>query len=148
MGAHAAAEVMRAVALMVVGQHAIGKKKLALLCQKAENEFVGARCGIMDQFISCHGHEGSAVLLDCRCLDFRAVRLPSAVHLVICNTMVQHKHGSGEYNVRRGECESAASQFVGGLSEDRALIAVNLPAIDDHTRPFNRIKSKKSRRVS
>ncbi|HXW13377.1 MAG TPA: galactokinase family protein, partial [Terriglobia bacterium] len=74
---------------------------LAKLCQKAENDFVGMRCGIMDQFISCCGHARRALMLDCRSLDYRLLPLPPDVSLAICNTMVKHELASGEYNKRR-----------------------------------------------
>jgi galactokinase len=147
LSSSAAVEVSTALALMDVAQRTILTKKLALLCQKAENEFVGARCGIMDQFVCCHGREGSALLLDCRSLDFRAVRLPSAVHLVICNTMVQHKHGSGEYNVRRGECESAVQQLSRVLPKIRALRDVTLVELDNHRGLLSEIVYKRCRHV-
>jgi galactokinase len=147
LSSSAAVEVSTALALMDVAQRTILTKKLALLCQKAENEFVGARCGIMDQFVCCHGREGSALLLDCRSLDFRAVRLPSAVHLVICNTMVQHKHGSGEYNVRRGECESAVRQLSRALPEIRALRDVSLAELDNHRGLLSETVYKRCRHV-
>jgi galactokinase len=147
LSSSAAVEVSTALALMDVAQRTILTKKLALLCQKAENEFVGARCGIMDQFVCCHGREGSALLLDCRSLDFRAVRLPSTVHLVICNTMVQHKHGSGEYNVRRGECESAVRQLSRALPEIRALRDVSLAELDNHRGLLSETVYKRCRHV-
>jgi galactokinase len=147
LSSSAAVEVSTALALMDVAQRTILTKKLAVLCQKAENEFVGARCGIMDQFVCCHGREGSALLLDCRSLDFRTVRLPSAVHLVICNTMVQHKHGSGEYNVRRGECELAVRQLSRALPEIRALRDVTLVELDNHRGLLSEIVYKRCRHV-
>ncbi len=132
LSSSAAVEVSTAFALMDVAQRTVPMKKLALLCQKAENKFVGARCGIMDQFVSCHGREGSALLLDCRSLDFRAVQLPTAVHLVICNTMVQHQLGVGEYNVRRAECETAVRQLSGALPQIRALRDVSLVELENN----------------
>jgi galactokinase len=75
--------------------------EMARLCQHAENEFVGARCGIMDQFVSIHGRKAHAVLLDCRSLTYRYQPIPEAVRLVICNTMVRHSVAGGEYNQRR-----------------------------------------------
>jgi galactokinase len=147
LSSSAAVEVSTALALMDVAQRTILTKKLALLCQKAENEFVGARCGIMDQFVCCHGREGSALLLDCRSLDFRTVRLPSAVHLVICNTMVQHKHGSGEYNVRRGECESAVQQLSRALPKIRALRDVTLVELVNHRGLLSETVYKRCRHV-
>jgi len=85
---------------------------IALLCQRAENEFVGARCGIMDQFISVHGKKDHALRLDCRTLEYRQLPIPPNIRLVICNTMVQHSHAGGEYNSRRSECERAAHFFA------------------------------------
>ncbi|HEY5027509.1 MAG TPA: galactokinase family protein, partial [Candidatus Angelobacter sp.] len=66
LSSSAALEVSAGFALMHLAKHSIPLNELALLCQRAENEFVGARCGIMDQFVSCHGRAGSAMLLDCR----------------------------------------------------------------------------------
>ncbi|HEX4802500.1 MAG TPA: galactokinase, partial [Myxococcaceae bacterium] len=74
----------------------------------AENEFAGARCGIMDQLISCGGRANTALLLDCRTLHYRAVPLPQNVSLLVCNTKIKHAHAAGEYNARRADCESGA----------------------------------------
>jgi galactokinase len=82
---------------------------LARLCQRAENEFVGANCGIMDQFISANGAEDHALLLDCRDLSFRLAPIPPHVALVIANTMVKHSVAGGEYTSRRAQVEEAAS---------------------------------------
>ena len=147
LSSSAAVEVSTALALMDVAQHTIATKKLALLCQKAENEFVGARCGIMDQFVSCHGREGSALLLDCRSLDFRVVQLPAAVHLVICNTMVQHKLGAGNYNVRRGECETAVRQLSMALPHIRALRDVSLVELENNRGLLSETSYKRCRHV-
>jgi len=81
-------------------------KALAKLGQKAENQFVGMNCGIMDQFISIHGKENRALFLDCRTLDYELVPLQADNYrIVICNTMVKHELGASEYNKRRAECE-------------------------------------------
>ena len=74
---------------------------LARLCQRAENEFVGANCGIMDQFISANGKENHALLLDCRDLSFKLAPIPANVALVIANTMVKHSVAGGDYPTRR-----------------------------------------------
>jgi len=121
LSSSAAVEVSVGFGLMDVAQRVIELKDLALMCQRAENEFVGARCGIMDQFVSCHGRAGRALLLDCRSLDFQLLPLPSKIHLVICNTMVQHKLGATQYNVRRTECEEAVRRLSKVLPGIRAL---------------------------
>ena len=82
---------------------------LARLCQRAENEFVGASCGIMDQFISANGAKDHALLLDCRDLSFTLAPIPENVALVIANTMVKHAVVGGEYTTRRAEVEAACS---------------------------------------
>jgi len=82
---------------------------LAQVCQRAENDFVGMRCGIMDQFIACRGLADHALLLDCRSLAYEQVPLHFAgtdVRIVVCNSMVRHAHAGGEYNDRRVQCEA------------------------------------------
>jgi galactokinase len=83
--------------------------RMAQLCQKAENSFVGASTGIMDQFIACCGAADHALLLDCRSLEFRLAPIPADVSLVISNTMVKHTHAGGEYNTRRAEVEEGTA---------------------------------------
>jgi galactokinase len=82
---------------------------LARLCQRAENEYVGANCGIMDQFISIHGKENHALLLDCRDLSYKLAPIPDHVALVIANTMVKHSVAGGDYPTRRRESEAACA---------------------------------------
>ena len=107
LSSSAALEVAVGYALLDASDHTVDRVELAKICQRAENEYVGMRCGIMDQFISCCGHAGRALLLDCRSLDYRSLPLPGVARLVVCNTMVKHELASGEYNrrapnVRRG----------------------------------------------
>jgi galactokinase len=99
----------------------IDRTQLALLCQQAENEFVGARCGIMDQFIASHGKRGQALMLDCRSLDYRLLPLPDDTALAICNTMIKHSNAKGEYNQRRAECEAGVRGLSKYLPNIRAL---------------------------
>lgn len=82
---------------------------LARLCQRAENEFVGANCGIMDQFVCVNGRENHALLLDCRDLSFRLAPIPDHVALVIANTMVKHSVAGGDYRTRRAESEAGCA---------------------------------------
>jgi len=90
LSASAALEVAAGLALCRVSDVTIDLTDLALYCQRAENEFVGMRCGVMDQFISCRAVAGCALLLDCRSLEARRLRIDPA-RLVICNTMVHHE---------------------------------------------------------
>jgi len=100
--------------------------EIALLCQRAENEFVGARCGIMDPFVSVHGKKNHALRLDCRTLEYELLPIPANVRLVICNTMVKHALSGGEYNTRRSECESAAHFFAERMPAVKSLRDVTL----------------------
>jgi len=99
----------------------VDRRELAKVCQRAENEFVGIRCGIMDQFVSCHGQAGKALLLDCRSLEYKLLPLPDDALVAVCNTMVKHSLATSQYNARRLECEAAVRHFAQSLPNVRAL---------------------------
>jgi galactokinase len=132
LSSSAAVEVSVALALLRQSGDAKNRAELAKLCQKAENEFVGARVGIMDQFISCFGRASHALLLDCRSLKHEFVKLPPNLQLVICNTMVRHELASGEYNTRRAECEEGVRILRIVLPEVRALRDLTLSQLENH----------------
>jgi len=94
---------------------------MARLCQRVENEFVGAKSGIMDQFISANAARDHALLLDCRDLSFKLAPIPPSVVLVIANTMVSHAVSGGEYTSRRDEVEEAAAVIARHRPEVRFL---------------------------
>ena len=121
LSSSAAIEVATCYALLDNSELSVDPVKMAKLCQRAENEFVGMRCGIMDQFVSCCGQSGKALMLDCRSLDYKLVPLPQETRLVICNTMVKHSLAAGEYNIRRAECEAGVRHFAQSLPNVRAL---------------------------
>jgi galactokinase len=147
LSSSAALEVAVGFACMDRAGVAVERSKLALLCQRAENEFVGARCGIMDQFVVCHGRAEHALLLDCRSLDFRLVRLPAGVQLVICDTMVKHELGASEYNVRREECEEGSRRLAAALPGVRTLRDVTLPQLEHHRELLGETIYKRCRHV-
>jgi galactokinase len=105
LSSSAAIEVATMAAALSLTEAKIPLPRMAQLCQIAENGYVGASTGIMDQFIACCGEAGHALLLDCRSLGFRLVPVPLELSLVISNTMVKHSHAGGEYNTRRAEVE-------------------------------------------
>ncbi|WP_263351016.1 galactokinase [Acidicapsa acidisoli] len=107
LSSSAAVEVATATAVTSLIGAAIPGPKLARLCQRAENEFVGANCGIMDQFISVNGAADNALLLDCRDLSYRLAPIPANMALVIANTMVKHSVAGDGYTTRRAEVEEA-----------------------------------------
>jgi galactokinase len=81
----------------------------AVLCQRAEHEFAGVPCGIMDQFAVTCGRAGHALLLDCRSQVLRHVSLADDVAILVVNSGVKHSLADGEYARRRAECERAAT---------------------------------------
>ena len=109
LSSSASIEVASMVAILSLTTADIPMAQVAQLCQRAENEFVGARVGIMDQFIACCGAEDHALLLDCRSLEYRLAPIPSHLSLVIANSMVKHSHAGGEYNTRRSEVEEGTA---------------------------------------
>ncbi len=147
LSSSASIEVATGLALLNNSNLQVDPVALAKLCQRAENEFVGMRCGIMDQFISCCGHAQRALWLDCRSLDYRLLPLPPDVNLVICNTMVKHELASGEYNKRRAECEAGVSQLTRELPDVRALRDVTLADLERYGRDLPEVVLKRCRHV-
>lgn len=107
LSSSAAICVSTIAALLSLTQAEVPLPRMATLCQRAENSYVGASTGIMDQFIACCGAANHALLLDCRSLDYRLAPIPASLSLVIANSMVKHSHAGGEYNQRRAEVEEA-----------------------------------------
>jgi galactokinase len=132
LSSSAAIEVSTGYALLDISKARIDLKQLALACRQAENEFVGARVGIMDQFISTHGRAGHALMLDCRSLDSKPLPIPPGVLLGICNTGVKHQLAGGEYNVRRAQCEEGVRRLSSVLPGIQALRDVTPSQLDQH----------------
>lgn len=132
LSSSAALEVASALALQSLSGKTLPLKQIAKLCQNAENEFVGAHVGIMDQFVSCFGKQGHAVLIDCRSLNFELVKIPAGVDLVICNTMVKHELSGGEYNARRAQCEEGVRTLSRFYPAVKALRDVSLDQLTKH----------------
>jgi galactokinase len=112
LSSSAALEVAVAGALCAVSRIEIEGERLALLCQKAENQFVGVQCGIMDQLAAACSREGHALLIDCRSLEMEHVPLSEDTAIVVVDSKVARKLGETAYNERREEC-AAAAQALG-----------------------------------
>jgi len=132
LSSSAAIEVATALALTSVGGVTIPLLDVARLCQRAETNYTGTRCGIMDQFVSCFGRESHAIMLDCRSLEATYLPLPPSVRLVICNTMVRHELAAGEYNKRRASCERAVEAIRKLCPNVRALRDLTLEDLEHH----------------
>jgi galactokinase len=86
--------------------------ELAQLAQRAENDYVGVQCGLMDQFASACGAAGAALLLDCRSVEWRPVRVPDGLALVVVNSGSARKLGASDYNLRRAQCEAGVAELA------------------------------------
>ena len=147
LSSSAAIEVATGFALLdVCGTH-IDRLELAKLCRRAENQFVGMRCGLMDQFILCFGKAGHALMLDCRSLDYKLLALPADVKLVVCNTMVKHALASSEYNARRGECEEGVQLLRRQLPGISSLRDVTIDDLERHGGKLPDVIRKRCRHV-
>jgi galactokinase len=135
LSSSAALEVSSALALTMSVGAKLEPLRLVRLCQCAEDQYVGMRCGIMDQFAAVFGREGYALCLDCRSLAYRPVPLDTCpapgtravpARLVICNTMVRHHLAASEYNLRREQCERAVALLAASRPEVHTLRDVTL----------------------
>lgn len=111
LSSSAALECAAATVFEALGGWKLEPVKKALLCQRAENQFVGVNCGILDQYTSCAGQAGCALLLDCRDLTNRPVKLPEGLCVVICDTKFKRELAGSEYGQRRAQCEEGARRL-------------------------------------
>ena len=136
LASSAALEVSLARALRRAFGLALDDVRLALVGQRAENEFVGARVGVMDQLAASLAAEGEALFIDTRSLEYRRVPLPAGADLVVLDSGVAHEHAGGDYNTRRAECERAAALL--GADQLRELGAAALPRLETLPEPLGR----------
>jgi galactokinase len=112
LSSSAALELSTALALIEQNGLSLPALDVIRLCQQAEHEFAGVKCGIMDQFISRLGKRDHALMLDCRSLDYALVPIPPGVELLVCDTGVRRALAGSEYNRRRAECEAGVRYFA------------------------------------
>jgi galactokinase len=132
LSSSASLEVAVALALASAGGVFVPTLELVKLCQAAEHQYVGTRCGIMDQFVTCFGRSGHALMLDCRTLEHEVLPIPSDVQIVVCNSMVRRELATGEYNLRRAECESGVESLRSFLPRIRVLRDVQIADLERH----------------
>jgi galactokinase len=147
LSSSAALEVATALALLTNSGLTWSGLEVALACQRAEHEYAGTKCGIMDQFISVFGKANHALLLDCRSLDYELLRIEDGVRIVVCNTMVKHELASGEYNLRRADCEAGVRFLQQFLPEIRALRDVSLSQLEQYGVGLSDITYKRCRHI-
>jgi len=147
LSSSAALEVSTAWALLGNSQITADRTTIAQMCQKAEHVYAETMCGIMDQFISCHGRVGHALMLDCRSLELELLPIPSHVRLMVCNTMVKHEHATGGYNTRRHECEEGFRVLAQALPGIRALRDVTRDELEKYAHRLSPVIYKRVRHV-
>ncbi len=131
LSSSAALEIAVGYGLLKLAEQPVDPVRLALAAQKAEHEFAGTQCGVMDQFIACLAREGHALKIDCRTLEYEAVPVDlSDARVVVVNSMVKHELASSEYNQRRAECEDAVRRLSGHLPGIQSLRDVELEEFD------------------
>ncbi|MEZ9311358.1 galactokinase [Vibrio sp. 10N.286.49.F3] len=142
LSSSAALEVVIGQTFKVLNNLQIGQADIALNGQQAENEFVGCKCGIMDQMISAEGRENHAMLLDCRTLETQLVPIPEGMSVLIINSNKKRGLVDSEYNTRRAQCDAAAHVF--GV---KALRDVTLAQLNEKSGELDNVVAKRARHV-
>jgi len=136
LSSSAAVECATAAALNKIFDLGIDKKQLALISQKAEHEFAGVMCGIMDQFASVFGKKGQVIKLDCLTLDYEYLPLAmDGYSLLLLNTNVKHSLASTEYNTRRQQCEQGVAWIREKYSEVGSLRNATMDMLHEQVEP-------------
>lgn len=127
LSSSAALEISAGMALLSVAGIEVDRVALALAGQQAEHDYVGTKCGIMDQLVAACGQRGHALLIDCRSLETTQIPVDTSRAVVaICDTRVKHELSSSEYNTRRAECERGVRILSEVLPRVRALRDVSV----------------------
>jgi galactokinase len=137
MSSSAALECGFGFALNELFQLRIPKIKLIKMAQWAEHHFVGVKCGIMDQFASVMGKEGSVILLDCQSLEYRYAPIDMREYIIVlCDTKVKHTLVDSEYNKRREECENGVSILKKHYPQVNSLRDASVEMVEKHRSEF------------
>lgn len=145
LSSSAAIEMATAVVLQSVSGFTLPAVEMALLGQRAENEFVGVPCGILDQYSSALGRAGCALLLDCRDLSSRTVPIAAGIEVVICDTRAERNLAGTEYQVRRAQCEEGVRILQRSYPEIGALRDVSLDQFESVVEEMPEAVAKRSR---
>ncbi|MFW6265089.1 MAG: galactokinase [Bacillota bacterium] len=149
LSSSAALEVVTAFALAELQQLSIKGVEMALLCQRAENNFVGVNCGIMDQYISRLGKKDYTLMIDCRSNEYELIPFKSNEYkIVICNSKVSRGLVDSEYNQRRKECEEAVEFFQDKLEHNvEALRDISFEEFEKYAADLPEIVAKRAKHV-
>jgi galactokinase len=148
LSSSAAVECATVFALNELLQTNIDSVAMVGMAQKAEHEFAGVMCGIMDQFASMMGKESQVIKLDCRSLEYEYVPFKlDGYKIVLLNTNVKHSLASSEYNTRRNECMQAVEWIQAHHPEVQSLRDATVAMLDEHVLPKDSIVYNRSRFV-
>jgi galactokinase len=147
LSSSASLEVATALALLSSSHSDYAPLDLTKICQRAEHEYVGTRCGIMDQFVAVFGRAGHALLLDCRSLNYEVLPISNDIRLLICNSMVKHELAAGEYNRRRADCETGVRLMRERLPNIAALRDVLLDELEGNRNALPDVVYRRCRHV-
>jgi len=149
LSSSAALEVVTALTIAKLNSLEIEPVEMAHLCRRAENNFVGVACGIMDQYISCLGQKNYALFIDCRTNDYELIPFKNHNYqVVICNSKVQRGLVNSEYNKRREECKIATEFFKHKLNREiRALRDIGIDEYEKYQAQLPEIITRRARHV-
>jgi galactokinase len=148
MSSSAAIECASVFALNELLETNLDKLTMVQMAQKAEHEFAGVMCGIMDQFASMMGKKDHVIKLDCRSLEYEYVPFKlDGVKVLLLNTNVKHSLASSEYNTRRGECERAVEWVSHHAPGIHALRDVTEEMLDNYVLPKDKVVDMRGRYV-
>jgi len=147
LSSSAALEVATALVFQALSGWSIDPLRLALLCQRAENQFVGMNCGILDQYSSVMGQAGRAMLLDCRELQSDPVQIPVDLRIAICDTRAKRELTGSEYPERRAQCEEGARRLAEFYPGVKALRDVALDQFAAHEDDLPTVVARRCRFV-
>ena len=136
MSSSAALECATLFSINELFQLGIDKISMVKMAQRAENVFVGVKCGIMDQFASVFGKEDHVIKLDCRSLEYEYYPFDlSGIKIVLLDTAVKHSLASSEYNTRRAQCEQGVGWVKEHYNEVNSLRDISMEQLHAHVRP-------------
>jgi galactokinase len=145
LSSSASLEVSSALGLLADRQ--IPPLELAKLCQRAEVEFVGLPCGIMDQYVSIFAREHAALKIDCRSLENEPVRLPDGIEIVAVNSMVKHALGQSAYKERTEQCAEAVAAIRRLDPKVSSLRDVTVPLLEAAAKTMPALIARRARHV-
>jgi galactokinase len=145
LSSSAALEVSTALAFLLGRK--LDRLELAKLCQRAEVEFVGMPCGIMDQYISVFGREHAAIRIDCRSREHEAVKLPRDVVILAVNTMVKHELAASAYRERTQECATAVKMIRQRFPQVESLRDVTVEQLAEVESTLPAVVARRARHV-